>query len=80
MSYDEKTAERVREVLVRRGRVVEKKMFGVLAFLIDDSMCCGVLQNDLVVRVGPARYEETLAQPHARPMDFTGKPLTASST
>lgn len=28
-----------------------------------------------MVRVGPDGYEEALAQPHARPMDFTGRPL-----
>jgi len=28
-----------------------------------------------MVRVGPDRYETALAQPHARAMDFTGKPM-----
>ena len=75
MSYDEKLAERVRRVLARRRGVVEKKMFGGLAFLLHGRMCCGVLRDDLVVRVGPERYEEALARPQARPMDFTGRPL-----
>lgn len=39
-------------------------------------MCCGVIKEDLVVRVGPERYEKALRRPHARPMDFTGRPLT----
>ncbi len=51
-------------------------MFGGLAFLLGGRMCCGVLNDELVVRVGPARYKEALAQPHGRRMDFTGKPLT----
>jgi len=38
-------------------------------------MCCGVVKDDLVVRVGPEQYDTILAQPHARPMDFTGRPL-----
>jgi TfoX/Sxy family transcriptional regulator of competence genes len=76
MTYDEKLADRVRRVIARRERITEKKMFGGLAFLLGGRMCCGVLNDDLVVRVGPARYKEALAQPHVRRMDFTGKPLT----
>lgn len=44
--------------------------------MLDGSMFCGVIKDDLVVRVGPARYEEALGKPHARPMDFTGRPMT----
>jgi len=38
-------------------------------------MAVGVSGDDLMVRVGPQRHEEALARPHARPMDFTGRPL-----
>jgi TfoX/Sxy family transcriptional regulator of competence genes len=75
MAYDEKLAERVREALSDRKGLTEKKMFGGLAFMLRGHMCCGVLQDDLVVRVGPKRYEQALSQPHARPMNFTGRPL-----
>jgi len=51
-------------------------MFGGLAFLLGGKTFCGIVKNDLMVRVGPGRYEEALAAPHARPMDFTGRPLT----
>lgn len=50
-------------------------MFGGLCFMVNGSMCCGLTHAAFMVRVGPARYEEALAQPHARPMDFTGRPL-----
>ena len=50
-------------------------MFGGISFMLGGNMCCGVMGNDLVVRVGPERHEEALAKPHARPMDFTGRPL-----
>ena len=75
MSYDEKTAERIRGVLSGRGDVVEKKMFGGLCFMVNGGMCCGLTSTAFMVRVGPDHYEEALAQPHARPMDFTGRPL-----
>ncbi len=75
MAYDERLAERIREVLRGRGDVFEKKMFGGLAFMVRGNMCCGVVGDDLMVRVGPDGYEAALERPHARPMDFTGKPL-----
>jgi TfoX/Sxy family transcriptional regulator of competence genes len=75
MAYDEGLAERVRQVLSGRKGLTERKMFGGIAFMLDGKMCCGVIEDDLVVRVGPERYEEALAEPHARPMDFTGRSL-----
>lgn len=76
MAYDEKLAARVRRALAKRKGLSEKKMFGGIAFMLRGKMCCGVLKRDLVIRVGADRYEEALARPHARPMDFTGRALT----
>ncbi len=75
MAYDESLADRVREVLADQSGVTEKRMFGGLTFLVGGNMCCGVSGSDLMVRVGPKAYDEALARPHAREMDFTGKPL-----
>jgi TfoX/Sxy family transcriptional regulator of competence genes len=76
MAFDEKLAERVRGVLVRRPGVSERKMFGGLAFLREGRMFCGVLGADLVVRVGPQAWGKALGRRHVRPMDFTGRPMT----
>ena len=38
-------------------------------------MCVGIVDRELMVRIGPDAYESALAEAHARPMDFTGKPL-----
>jgi hypothetical protein len=75
MAYDEKLAQRVRQVLADQPTLAEKKMFGGLSFMISGNMCCGVLNDDLVVRVGQNGYKEALAAPYVRPMDFTGRPL-----
>ncbi|MEM8606568.1 MAG: TfoX/Sxy family protein [Myxococcota bacterium] len=75
MAYDEQLAERVRGVLKRRRGVTEKKMFGGLAFLVNGHMCCGVHEDDLMVRVGPSAYERALEKKGARAMDFTGRPM-----
>ena len=75
MAYDEELAGRVRAALRGRAGLVEKKMFGGLAFMVRGNMCCGVLGEDVVIRTGPEAYEEALASPHTRVMDFTGKPM-----
>jgi hypothetical protein len=79
MAYDTDLAQRVRTALrratARTAPPSEIRMFGGLCFMVGGHMCCGVVGHDLVVRVGPERLLEALAQPHARPMDFTGRPL-----
>lgn len=50
-------------------------MFGGLSFLLHGHMCCGVVRDDIVIRVGPDAYQSSLNRPHTRPMDFTGKSL-----
>jgi len=76
MPYDTKLAARVRNVLPPTDRIFERHMFGGVVFLLDGKMICGVTDDDLMVRVGPEAYEAALARRHARPMDFTGRPLT----
>jgi TfoX/Sxy family transcriptional regulator of competence genes len=75
MAYDEQLAARVRDHLALEPDVVEKKMFGGLAFMVRGHMCCGVNGGDLMVRVGADAHDHLLAEPHARPMDFTGRPM-----
>jgi len=75
MPYDERLAERIRLALKRRPGISERRMFGGLAFLLRGNMLCGVVDQDLMVRVGAEAYEQALARPHAREMDFTGRSL-----
>lgn len=75
MAYDEGLAQRIREALDDRDDVTERKMFGGVAFMLGGNMCAGVVKGDLMVRVGPDAYADALAEPDAREMDFTGKPM-----
>ena len=75
MAYDESVAQRIREVMADKVGVTEKKMFGGIAFMLNGNMCSGVINNELMLRVGPDGYEQALNRPHARKMDFTGKPM-----
>jgi TfoX/Sxy family transcriptional regulator of competence genes len=73
--FDQEISARVREALQGVNGVEEKKMFGGLAFMVRGNMCCGVVGDELMVRVGPEQYDSSLTLPGAREMDFTGKPL-----
>jgi TfoX/Sxy family transcriptional regulator of competence genes len=75
MAFNELIAERVRNVLAEEHPITEKRMFGGLAFMVDGHMCCGIVGEELVVRVGAEAHQESLSLPHARTMDFTGRPM-----
>ena len=75
MAYDELLAQRMREALSDRPDLSERKMFGGLCFMIGGNMCCGIVGEELMLRVGPDAYGEALAREHAREMDFTGRAL-----
>lgn len=82
MAYNEYQAERIRRVFEEKNVMVEeKKMMGGLCFMVDDKMCCGLLQNKsknldlLMARIGIEAYEGALKKEGALPMDFTGRPM-----
>ena len=75
MAYDEELAERVRAALGPVLGVTEIRMFGGLCYTIGGNMAVGVTGQDLMVRLDPASAEAALAEPGARPMDFTGRPM-----
>jgi len=75
MAFDEGLAQRIRELLVDQPELVEKKMFGGIGFMLQGNMACGVNKNEMIVRVGPEKYEAAVIRPHARPFDFTGRPM-----
>ena len=75
MAYNAEIADRVLKTMVGREGLTERKMFGGIAFMLNGNMCFGVTNDDLMVRVGADGLEDALARPHARPMDFTGRPM-----
>jgi hypothetical protein len=75
MAYDERLTNRVRQAFGARHDITERKMFGGLAFLCRGRMCCGIVGNDLMVRIPEDEVAAVMRNRHVRPMDFTGKPL-----
>lgn len=50
-------------------------MFGGVTFMVAGQMCCGVLKDDLIVRIEPSDFDALVAQPFVRPFDFSGRPM-----
>lgn len=74
MVFDSQLADRVRSAVAERTDCEEKKMFGGLAFMVNTRMACGIVGDDLMVRVGPDGHDDAKAL-GATEMDFTGRPM-----
>jgi TfoX/Sxy family transcriptional regulator of competence genes len=74
MAYDDVLADRVRAELEGRVQFAEMAMFGGLAFLVNTHMACGVMGEDLMVRVGKQAHDDAIAS-GAREMTKTGRPM-----
>lgn len=75
MAYDEELANRIRVALEGTPAIVEKRMFGGVAFLMRRKMLVGVHKDALVVRISPAETEQALRDPNTRIFDITGRPM-----
>ncbi len=73
MTNDDALAERIRPILSRRKGFSEKKMFGGVCFLINGNMCVGTWKGSLIVRLDRKQHDETLARPHTKPANITGR-------
>ena len=76
VAYDERLADRIRELLAGEPGVTEKKMFGGLAFLIGGNMAVAASgQGGVLVRVDPTRSDELVATTNARFMEMRGREM-----
>ena len=75
MPYSKSLAARTRHALGQRKTIVEKKMFGGVAFLLHGNMLVGVWNDSLIVRLGPEQGKTALREPHVREFDVTGRPM-----
>ena len=74
MAYDRRLAERVRDALKGQRGLTEKEMFGGIGFMLRGNMMCGVLEADLIVRVGPEQHEQAMLRRHVQPFLIRGAP------
>ncbi|HNA89371.1 MAG TPA: TfoX/Sxy family protein [Anaerolineales bacterium] len=65
MAYNLKLAERIRAE-VDGLPVIEKKMFGGVGYMLNGNMACGILGDDLIVRVDVESYEKLIKRKHVK--------------
>jgi TfoX/Sxy family transcriptional regulator of competence genes len=75
VAYSEELADRIREVIEVRPGVTERKMFGGIAWMVNGNMACGIIGEDLMVRLDREDAEAAQAEAHVGPMEFTGRPM-----
>jgi TfoX/Sxy family transcriptional regulator of competence genes len=76
VAYDEKLANRLRELLADEDAVTERKMFGGLAFLLHGNMAVSASRTGgLLVRIDPAHTDWALARPHTALMEMGGRTM-----
>jgi TfoX/Sxy family transcriptional regulator of competence genes len=75
MAYSKDLAGRVRGLLAAQPELREAKMFGGVCYLLNGNMACGVLGEELIVRVGAEKHDQALAKPGARVFDYTGRAM-----
>jgi hypothetical protein len=76
MAYDEDLANRVRELVASQPGVVEKRMFGGLAFLIGGHLSVSVSgRGGLMLRCDPSETDALVGKPHAGPFEMRGRPM-----
>ncbi len=76
MAYDEDLANRIRELVAAEAGVVEKRMFGGLAFLIGGNLCVSAnRRGGLMVRCDPAQADTLLGKPHVEQIEMRGRPM-----
>ena len=73
MAYNNNLADRIRSLLSKHKGIEEKKMFGGLGLMLNGNMCCGVHENEMIVRVDPKFHAEFLSKPNIREFDLSGR-------
>jgi hypothetical protein len=78
VAYDQQLAQRIRELLADHelADVVEKRMFGGLAFMVGGRMGLAASgQGGLMLRVDPGEGDRLLAEAHTGPVVMRGREL-----
>jgi len=76
MAYDERLAERIRELIAGQPGLTEQKMFGGLAFLIGGNMAVAASgQGGALVHVDPSETDRLLESTKARPFEMRGRSM-----
>lgn len=77
MAYSEELAERIRTLLGPRPGVVEKRMFGGVAWMVTGNLAVATYGDDLMTRLGVEDAERATAEPQVAPIEMGGRTMRA---
>lgn len=76
MPYNTFLADRISNFLIeKKVNFYEKKMFGGLCFMVDEKMCVGIIKDEVMARINPNIYEDSLFKKGCSAINFTGRPM-----
>jgi TfoX/Sxy family transcriptional regulator of competence genes len=76
VAYDAELADRIRKVVGGERGLSEKRMFGGLAFLIDEKMAVSASsKGGLLLRIDPTQTVSLVSEPHVRPVEMRGRAM-----
>jgi TfoX/Sxy family transcriptional regulator of competence genes len=75
MAFNEDLANRIRERMAEIAGVEEKHMFGGIAFMLNNKMCVGIINDEMMCRIDPKIHDECVEKEGCRTMDFNKRPM-----
>jgi TfoX/Sxy family transcriptional regulator of competence genes len=76
MAYDQELADRIRELIPASRDVIEKRMFGGLAFMVDGRMAIAAGNGGgILIPVEPEQAEDLVKEPHVSRMVMRGREM-----
>lgn len=75
MASSESLTQRTREALTRKRGITEKRMFGGVAFFLNDHIAVGIWKQSLIARLGETAAADALREPYVGEFDITGRPM-----
>lgn len=76
MAYDTYLEERMTRILEAKKQAFEaKKMMGGLCYMVEDKMCFGIVGEQMMARINPDIYEDSLKKEGCSEMNFTGRAM-----
>lgn len=76
MAYDSYLEERMTRIMnARKVDFLTKKMMGGLCYMVDDKMCFGIINDQMMARINPEIYSSSLTKEGCSEMNFTGRAM-----
>lgn len=75
MAFSESLTQRTRDALAQKRGITEKRMFGGVAFFLNDHIVVGIWKQSLIARLGETAADAALRQPYVGPFDITSRPM-----